>query len=135
MPSVTRARRAGLRTRLAEAGLDALLVTRLVNVRYLTGFTGSAAALLVTAAGDGDLLVTDARYAERAGAEAPEVRRLVTRAGDWIAERLPAASTLGLESHDVSWDRARRLAELLPQVSVVPAAGHVEALRAVKDAA
>ncbi|MDP8969073.1 MAG: Xaa-Pro peptidase family protein [Actinomycetota bacterium] len=131
--SPSQARRARLRVRLADAGLDALLVTRLVNVRYLTGFTGSAAALLVTADDDGDLLVTDARYAERACAEAPGLRRHITRGSDWLEQRLEAGTTLGLESHDVSWDRARRLADLLGEVTVVPAPGHVEALRAVKD--
>ena len=47
-------RRAALRALLREAApaLDALLVTDLVNVRYLTGFTGSNAALLVHADGD-----------------------------------------------------------------------------------
>ncbi len=45
-------RRAELRRLLAERELDALLVTDLVNVRYLTGFTGSNAALLVVAGDD-----------------------------------------------------------------------------------
>ena len=53
-----------LRARLADAGCDALLVTKLVNIRYLTGFTGSAALLLVTA--DELLFVTDGRYGEQA---------------------------------------------------------------------
>ena len=44
------ARRASLRALLSARGLDALLVTDLVNIRYLTGFTGSSAALLVHAA-------------------------------------------------------------------------------------
>jgi Xaa-Pro aminopeptidase len=52
-----------LRERLAREGLDALLVTKLANVRYLTGFTGSAAMLLV---GPNDaLFVTDGRYTEQ----------------------------------------------------------------------
>src|SRR5688572_11598345 len=42
---------------------DALLVTHLPNVRYLTGFTGSAGMLLVRA--DDALLVTDGRYASQ----------------------------------------------------------------------
>src|SRR5438270_11789925 len=53
--------RAGrVRQRLEEAGCEALLVTNLTNVRYLTGFTGSAGILLVLP--DELLLVTDGRY-------------------------------------------------------------------------
>ena len=48
-----------LRARLGDSGCDALVVTNLTNVRYLTGFTGSAGIVLVTApdhrAGDGGL--------------------------------------------------------------------------------
>ena len=53
-----------LRPRLAEAGCDALLVTHLVNVRYLTGFTGSAGLLLVLP--DDIVLSTDGRYRDQA---------------------------------------------------------------------
>lgn len=128
------ARRERLRERLAGADLDALLVTTLVNVRYLTGFTGSAGRLLVTAAGGGDVLVTDGRYDEQAGAEAPDLPRVITREDRWLPAALEGCSRLGLESHTISWDSARRLADLAGDVEVCPAPGHVEALRAVKDA-
>src|SRR4051794_15716245 len=51
------------RVRARFEGIDALLVTRLVNVRYLTGFTGSAAMLLVRP--DGATFVTDGRYRDQ----------------------------------------------------------------------
>ena len=53
-----------LRASLDAAGADALLVTRLVNIRYLTGFTGSAAMLLVRP--DDLVFVTDGRYRDQA---------------------------------------------------------------------
>ena len=60
-------RRAALVRALEREGLDALLVTALPNIRYLTGFSGSAAIAVVT---HGDLLlVTDFRYEEQARAE------------------------------------------------------------------
>ena len=66
--------RAGrLRARLGDAGVDALLVTRLPNVRYLTGFTGSAATLLVTP--DDLLVVTDGRYQTQVGEQLAAGRR------------------------------------------------------------
>ncbi|MFM8780054.1 MAG: aminopeptidase P family N-terminal domain-containing protein, partial [Gemmatimonadota bacterium] len=55
------ARRAGLGASIAERGVDAMLVSALPNIRYLTGFSGSNALLLVTA--DGATLLTDFRYA------------------------------------------------------------------------
>ena len=48
------------RLRARFDGIEALLVTRLVNIRYLTGFTGSAALLLVTT--DGAAFVTDGEW-------------------------------------------------------------------------
>ena len=54
--------------RLDDAGCEALLVTHLTNVRYLTGFTGSAAALLVQP--DDLTFVTDGRYEEQAAGSA-----------------------------------------------------------------
>lgn len=114
---------------MAEAGLDALLVTKLVNVRYLTGFTGSVGTLLVTASDAA--LVVDGRYAEQAAAEAPDVDLVVTRGDAWLGERVPPGR-LGVESHDLPWDRVRAV-ESLVGATVVPAPLHVEALRQLKD--
>ncbi|MDP9168766.1 MAG: aminopeptidase P family N-terminal domain-containing protein, partial [Actinomycetota bacterium] len=52
-------RRARLRCKLAAAELDAMLVTELVNVRYLTGFTGSNAAVLIRVDDEVPVLATD----------------------------------------------------------------------------
>lgn len=71
IPVTPRERRRRLRARLASAGFDAFLVTSMANVRYLTGFTGSAGALVVSVEG-ADLLVTDGRYDRQAKAEVSE---------------------------------------------------------------
>ena len=73
------ARRDRLRGRLRAADLGAALISRLVNVRYLTGFTGSNGALLVGAEG-ADLLCTDGRYRLQAGSQAPGLELLIDRA-------------------------------------------------------
>jgi Xaa-Pro aminopeptidase len=129
---VSRLRRDKLRQRLRDAGLDALLVTKLVNVRYLTGFTGSAGRLLALADGD-EVLVTDGRYRSQVAAQAPDVTALIVPPAGWLATKVGARRRLGLESDAVPWDQARSVAAALPGVEVVPAAGHVEALRQVKD--
>ncbi|MDP1806853.1 MAG: aminopeptidase P family N-terminal domain-containing protein, partial [Acidimicrobiales bacterium] len=60
-----------LRQAFGDAGCDALLVTRLVNIRYLTGFTGSAALLLVRP--DDLVFVTDGRYRDQSALLLAEV--------------------------------------------------------------
>lgn len=75
-------RLAALRAGLAEAGLDALLVTHLPNIRYLTGFSGSAGMLLVAA--DRSVLVTDFRYEEQAHQESHrDVSVAIERTNTW----------------------------------------------------
>jgi len=66
-------RTARVRERFDDAGVDALLVTHLPNVRYLTGFTGSSAMLLVT--GDALVFTSDGRYRTQAGGAAHCGRR------------------------------------------------------------
>ena len=110
-------RRDRLRAAARAAGLDAVLVTRLVNVRYLTGFTGSNGALLVPAGADRpEVLCTYGRYTVQAGEQAPDVELLIERnSAVALAERAAKDGyrTLGIETHDVTVDLRAALAELL----------------------
>jgi Xaa-Pro aminopeptidase len=122
-----------LEAALAERGLDRMLVTDLVNVRYLTGFTGTNGAVVC---GPGiRVFLTDFRYTERAAAEVPDWET-VTVTGDWlagIADRL--AGKVGFEDDHMSVRSLTKLEEKLPEgVEAVAAGGAVEALRRVKDA-
>ena len=130
-----------LRERLEEANCDALLVTRMVNVRYLTGFTGSAALLLVLP--DEVLFVTDGRYrdqsAEELAAASVEARigvgLTVAQQREQLQEAARGVSRLGLEAESVTWGQQRRFAtEWFPDLELVPTEGLVEDLRRVKDA-
>lgn len=124
-------RRIQLGERLGEAGVDALLVTRPVNVRWLTGFTGSAGSCLVRPDGS-CLLVTDGRYAEQAAVQAPDAELVIDRTRSWLPGRL-GGGRLGVESHDLPWDVALQLATELGEDRIVPAPRLVETLRQVKD--
>ncbi|MGH3425731.1 MAG: aminopeptidase P family N-terminal domain-containing protein, partial [Nocardioidaceae bacterium] len=97
-------RRARLGDVLAQRELDAAFVTDLVNVRYLTGFTGSNGA--VCARSDGTAtLVTDGRYRDQSAREAPDVERVIDR--DLLgamAALLEGDAAVGLETHDLSVD-------------------------------
>ena len=66
-------RRERLAARLPEWGADAFLVTRLPNVRYVTGFTGSNGQVVLTA--DRGVFLTDGRYTEQSRREVPELER------------------------------------------------------------
>ncbi len=129
-----------LRAAMADAGGDALLVTNLTNVRYLTGFTGSAALLLVTA--DALTFVTDGRYRDQstdqlaAAGVGGEVR--IGRTSDaqrqLVADAAAGLSRLLLEAEDVTWAQQQRFAgEWFPNATLVPTSGLVEGLRLVKD--
>ena len=129
-----------VRRRFADEGIDALLVTDLSNVRWLTGFSGSAAMLLVT--GDRSVLTSDGRYRTQADEQvkAAGIRGDVEIViGGLAAQRealvaaLGASGTVGLEADAVSWSDQRLWSDLLEAVSLVPTRGIVEAERSVKD--
>ena len=108
-------------------------------MRYLSGFTGSNAALLVRADDDTPVLATDGRYRTQAAQQAPDAEIVIERAcgphlagrgrrgrrrGGWASRATSSPSTGSTRSRKAGV----RLTEL------VRAAGTVEALREVKDA-
>ncbi|SDG12470.1 Xaa-Pro dipeptidase [Lentzea fradiae] len=127
------ARRTALRAELRAANLDALLVTNLLNVRYLTGFTGSNAAVLVGADGDdATVFCTDGRYLTQSAKQVPDLRRVVDRPCD-VALVKNAKGRVGFESHHVTVDGLEGLLQAAGQAELVRAGGLVETLRLVKD--
>jgi Xaa-Pro aminopeptidase len=142
-PIVVTGRLDRLRSAFDEHEIDALLVTTLPNVRYLTGFSGSAAVLVVT---EGmAVLTTDGRYRtqsgeqlQRAGAADVEVfvgpgaeQRDAARA----ALETAGARRIGLEAGNVTWSGQRGWADVLGADRLVATSNAVEVLRERKDAA
>jgi len=128
-------RQTALRRALEADGLDALLVTHLPNIRYLTGFTGSAALLLVQP--DATTLITDFRYAVQAPNEAGSAavveidqKSVWDRLGRLLAAVAPGA--LGIEAQALTVRDAERVAGLT-RGRVVPTSDLVERLRAIKS--
>jgi Xaa-Pro aminopeptidase len=132
---VSRADRAA--ERLAEREADLLLVTDLVNVRYLTGFSGSNGAALVGP--DQRTFITDFRYLTQATDEVFEEFHTEIASSDLLAgvaaalpDRRPLR--LGFDDAHVSVKALEHLRELVGDgVELVPASGLVEELRAIKD--
>jgi Xaa-Pro aminopeptidase len=117
---------------LEERELDSLLVTDLFNVRYLTGFTGSNGACVITRSER--LFLTDSRYTELAKRQVHDFELLQASQallGD-LAARLSGRA--GFDDAHLSVKAYEALKEKVPDgVELVPAGGLVERLRAVKD--
>lgn len=129
-----------LRVELEASECDALVVSELTNIRYLTGFTGSAAILVVTP--EDSLFVSDGRYCDQAGAELGAAGvatriEIVPAAPDEVAAAMVAdagARRVGLEADTVTWSQQRRWSgELLADLEVLPTRSLVEGLRLIKD--
>lgn len=119
-----------------DAGIDLLLVTDLVNVRYLTGYTGSNGLALLGPSTR--TFITDFRYVEQAAEEVDPSFERLRAPQDLVAaigEGLPEGELrLGFEDANVSVRTHARLRELLDErVELIPTAGLAERLRAVKD--
>ncbi|MFC6238368.1 M24 family metallopeptidase [Longivirga aurantiaca] len=133
---MTRDRRDRVRALLPAQGVDALLVTYLTNVRYLSGFSGSNGAVLVGRDPKDDRLITDFRYVTQAAAECPGLDVLVERAVDagGAAHAVAVgASRLGFEAARMTVAAHESLRAAHRDLDLVPTEGVVEGLRTTKD--
>ena len=129
-------RREALLAKVAERELDALLVTNLVNVRWLTGFSGSNAAVVLGA--EQLRFITDFRYLTQSAEQLdPEwAREIDTDLLKRAVDGLPAQPLrLGFDDGHLTVRQHAQLAKLVAEreVELIAAGGIVEALRAVKD--
>src|ERR1051326_938980 len=135
------ARQTKLAAAMRRAGLDALLVTHLANIRYLCGFTGTAGALLVQAGPRSHKasFYTDGRYTQQAHEQVTGARVVIGKRAAF-AEACAGAqkakiSVLGFEAEHLSFSAYKQLAEAVRGTSRLKSAtGLVEALRVIKDA-
>jgi Xaa-Pro aminopeptidase len=145
-------RQAALAALLETEALDALLIISRPNIRYLTGFSGSAGVAVATKAGV--LLVTDFRYEEQARQECGAAARVEiegTSMWDRLFKELPTLGTLetiGFEAHAVTVKEAERFstgpgsawhwkaaAELVERLRVRKDAGEIRSIRAAAELA
>ena len=121
--------------RLRDRELDALLVTDLVDLRWLTGFSGTNGAALVSA--DERLFLTDFRYTEQAAEQVGDGFEIVRAGRDLLRDlsaRLPVGRA-GFDDERVTVKAHARLGEKAgASVELVAAGGLVRELREVKDA-
>ena len=123
---------------LAADSLDALLVTNLTNVRWLTGFTGSAGRAMVTA--DALTLVVDGRYGDQAeqqlaaaGVDADtRVGLTQTELHRHLLSAAPSSARLGIEAAHVTLSEHKRLSAVFHH-QFVTTEQLIEGLRRTKD--
>ncbi len=124
-----------LRAILPEHEIDAILITQPENRRYLSGFTGSAGILVITA--ERAVMATDFRYYEQVGREAPgfELAKITTRVSDLLPEVLAdlGVKRLGFESQHLTVEQLNTLSKATEGVEWLPLENAVEKIRAVKD--
>jgi Xaa-Pro aminopeptidase len=122
---------------LESERIDALLVTNLTNVAYLTGFTGTNGQVLVTK--DSARFFTDGRYAARAASMVKEADIAIYSKGlsDLLPDALSAAGVgrLGVESTTMTLKARDDLAKKLPDVELVAVADVIEEGRRTKEPA
>jgi Xaa-Pro aminopeptidase len=131
-----RVRRRAVAARLGELGVDALLVTSLVNTRYLTGFTGSNGQVLL--GDDLELFLTDGRYGTSSRREVPDIERSSTDRSYRMAVvdrcRTAAIARLGIEAGAMTVAERDALAEAVDDgTELLPLHDVVEEHRRVKD--
>jgi Xaa-Pro aminopeptidase len=134
---------ARLRAALAEREFDGALISNAQNRRYLSGFTGSAGYLLVTA--DDAIIATDFRYYEQSAAQAPDYRlhQQVTGFDNWVPPLFAglAGKKIAFEAADMSVSthgHVRKALASLPEPQrpqLIPTQNLVEGLRVFKEPA
>jgi Xaa-Pro aminopeptidase len=128
-------RRNLLTGRYDDLEVDALLVTKLPNVRYLTGFTGSSGMVLVAV--EGAVFFTDGRYAEQSRYEVPDLERVASMDPPTAAIldrcRRLGINRLGFERHAITVAQLETWRSTLEGLTLVGVGEEVERLRWTKD--
>lgn len=123
-----------LKAILAESEIDIAIISRLPNVHYLSGFTGTAGTLIISS--DKTILTTDFRYLLRAKEESSECEiRIYENGFDAFLEAFLGkykGKTVGFESNIISFEQYQKWSSL-SDVRWVSLKKAVEELRMVKD--
>ncbi len=128
-----------LRSKLVEKELDAILITKADNRRYLSGFHGTAGYLIIT--DKQAILATDFRYTEQAKTEAPDftIYRINGSLKDWLPGLLGnlKITRMGFEDNDITYSFHRLLRGALKKttgdIKLVPTGELVLDIRSVKE--
>ncbi|MFN8015183.1 MAG: Xaa-Pro peptidase family protein [Acidimicrobiia bacterium] len=119
--------------------VDSIIVSNLVNIRYLTGFTGSNALAYISR--EDFILITDGRYEVQSSEQLREndidARIEITVQGnspiEIISKYINQNENIALESNEITWASANNFIEKISRANFVPQSNLIEALRKVKE--
>jgi len=120
---------------LGDKGLDGMLITNLTNIRYICGFTGSAASCLVTPSGQ--YFITDGRYIEQSKSQVKGFERYIDMSSHFnqIKENKlnPAGLKIAFEGDHMSYAQYEKMTETFSDTSWENCSMILEDLASVKD--
>ncbi|WIM68924.1 Xaa-Pro peptidase family protein [Corynebacterium breve] len=127
-------RRRKLSAKLASMRIDDMLVTHMTHVRYLSGFSGSNGALVLSKDLSAEI-ATDGRYTTQIAEEVRDIEALIERpCAEALLQRIEPGRRVGFEADYVSVAALERLKKVLPEdVTLVPVSGAIEEIRITKD--
>lgn len=116
-------------------GIDALIISKPSNRRYLSGFTGSSAELLITVSGE-RILITDFRYVEQARLQSPDFK-IIQQGMDITQTIKELANTyslknIGIEKEYTTLSTYQEYTDKIPEVVFIPVSDPCETIRKVK---
>jgi len=125
-----------LRSKFDSKGIDAFLVRKLPNVRYLSGFSGSAGTLLVTK--DRNFFISDFRYKTQSATEVYkdfEIIIFVQNSLNFLKDLIPqnGIQSIGFEADYVTFAEANALIRDYPETAFVPMENTVESITVRKS--
>ena len=133
--SIYSKRQQDLRKVLDERGLDGMLITNLTNVRYISGFTGSAASCLITP--EGQYFITDGRYIEQSKAQVKGFERFIDMNSHLSQIKdnnlNPNGFKLAFEGDHMSYALYENMISMFPNTKWENSSMILEDLAAVKD--
>ena len=133
--SIYTRRQAKLQGVLSQKGLDGILITNLTNIKYISGFTGSAATCLITP--DGQYFITDGRYIEQSKAQVKGFKRFIDMSSHFSQieanDLNPGGLKLAFEGDHMSFVQYGNMTRSFPKTNWENSSMILEDLAAVKD--
>ena len=124
-----------VRNRYSSHGIDGIYITNITNVRYITGFTGSAGSVLIT--NDKAYFITDGRYTEQSRQQIQNCEILITQKTHidciFTNKLIPSNTKMGIESNHITLNLFTKLSKQFNDTEWVETTNIVELIAAVKD--